>query len=159
MSWTKRQFVEAAFEEVGYAAYSFDLQSEQLTTGLKRLDAMMATWNNKGIRIGYPLVSDPASSSLDTATDVPDSANEAIYTNLAIKIAPVIGKTVSRETKRNAKSSLNALFAQSAKPNAMQMPTNMPAGAGNKKWSYDQPYVTPPEDDLEAGPDATIDFY
>ena len=57
MSWTKRQFINAALEEIGLASYVFDIQPEELESALRRLDAMMADWNAKGIRIGYPLSS------------------------------------------------------------------------------------------------------
>ena len=77
MGWTKRQFVLQAFEEIGLASYVYDLTPEQLNSALFKLDAMMGTWNGKGIRIGYPTPGDPESSDLDAQTNVPDSANEA----------------------------------------------------------------------------------
>ena len=45
MGYSKRQFVEAAFAEVGLASYVFDLQPQDLEQALRRLDAMMAEWN------------------------------------------------------------------------------------------------------------------
>lgn len=158
MSWNKRQFIEAAFEEVGYAAYTYDLQPEQLEAAMRRMDAMLATWNAKGIRIGYPLPASPEDSDLDTETNVPDAANEAIYTNLAIRIAPTIGKTVSTETKRAAKVGYNALLAIATKPDEMQLPSNMPAGAGNKKDQFDRPFLESPDNPIAAGDDAVFDF-
>jgi hypothetical protein len=59
MGYSKRQFISAAFEEIGLASYVFDLQPEQLQSAMRRLDAMMADWNGKGIRLGYPLPSAP----------------------------------------------------------------------------------------------------
>lgn len=103
MGYTKRQYVQAAFDEIGYASYEFDLSSEVLEAGMRRLDAMMAEWNAKGIRLGYPLPVNPADSDLDEQTYVPDSANEAIIANLAIRLAPGRGKTVSMETRYAAK--------------------------------------------------------
>ncbi|OYW93885.1 MAG: hypothetical protein B7Z23_04325, partial [Pseudomonadales bacterium 32-61-5] len=88
MGYSKRQFISAAFEEVGLASYVFDLQPQQIESALRRLDAMMAEWNAKGIRLGYPLPNSPESSDLSAESQVPDSANEAIITNLAIRIAP-----------------------------------------------------------------------
>lgn len=158
MSWTKRQFVEAAFEEAGYASYTYDLQPEQLEAALRRLDAMIATWNSKGIKIGYPLPTSPENSDLDTETNVPDKANEAIYTNLAIRIAPTIGKTVSRETKVAARSGYKALINDSTKPEQMQLPGNMPAGAGNKKDSFDRPFLEEPSDNIINGPETEVEF-
>jgi hypothetical protein len=52
MSYSKRQFVEAAFEEIGLASYVFDLQPEQIDSACRRLDTMMAQWNAVGIRLG-----------------------------------------------------------------------------------------------------------
>ena len=55
MGYTKEQFVIGGFEEIGFASYAYDLQPEQLNTALRRLDAMLAEWYGKGIRIGYPM--------------------------------------------------------------------------------------------------------
>jgi len=108
MAYTKRDIVNQAFEEIGLASYVFDLQPQQLESALRRLDNMMATWNGKGIRLGYPLPSSPADSDLDQVTGVPDSALEAMATNLAVRIAPMFGKTVSPDTKTIAKKGLHA---------------------------------------------------
>jgi len=51
MAYTKRDIVNRAFEEIGLAAYVYDLAPQQLEGALQRLDAMMATWNGKGIRL------------------------------------------------------------------------------------------------------------
>lgn len=158
MSWTKRQFVVQAFEEIGYASYAYDLEPEQLESAMRRLDAMMATWNGKGIRLGYPLPSTPDNSDLDQITEVPDAANEAIYLNLAVRIAPTVGKTVSAETKASAKFAYNQLLSRVTKPQEQQLPNTMPSGAGNKKYRYDQPFINPPDDPLLAGDDGPIEF-
>ena len=158
MSWTKRQFVEQAYEEIGYAGYVFDLEPEQLQSAMRRMDAMLATWNAKGIRIGYPLPSSPQNSDLDDETNVPDSANEAIYTNLAIRLSPPIGKTISAETRMVAKDSFNTLLILAAVPPEMQLPNTMPAGSGNKPWRYDDAFLKDPADPLLAGGDGVIEF-
>lgn len=158
MGWTKRQFVEAAFEEIGYATYSYDLQPEQLQSALRRLEALMATWNGRGIRIGYPLSSNPDIANLDDITQVPDASNEAIYANLALRVAPMVGKTASPETKAGARSAYLQLLSRCTKPNEMQMPESMPAGAGNKPWRTDTPFLQAPDDNLDAGNDSIIDF-
>ena len=118
----------------------------------------MAVWNGRGIRIGYPIPSSPTDSSLETETEVPDSANEAIYTNLALKIAPTIGKTPSKETKTTAKTSYNQLAAKFTKPTERQLPRHMPAGAGNKRIPYDRQFVDAPEDTIDTDGDAELDF-
>lgn len=158
MTWTKRQFVEQAFEEDGYATYAYDLEPEQLQAAMRRLDSMMATWNGRGIRLGYPMPSSPELGDLDTETGVPDRANEAIYLNLALRIAPIVGKIVSNETKAAAKMAYNVVLQQAAMPDEMQYPSTLPAGAGNKPWRYDNPFLRRPTDPLDAGPDGSIEF-
>lgn len=159
MAWTKRQFVEAAFEEIGLAAYVFDLQPEQMNMALRRLDAMLATWNTKGIRLGYPLPSTPGAGDLDEDSNVPDAANQAIILNLAIQLAPAFGKATSMDTKRNAKDAYRGLLMISTRPMEMQMPGSMPAGAGNKPWQgFDREYLEEPSDPLLAGDDSAIEF-
>lgn len=159
MGYSKRQFVTAAFDEIGLASYVFDLQPEQLQSALNRLDAMMAEWNGKGIRLGYPLPGSPQYSDLDEPSEVPDSANEAIYTNLAIKIAPSYGKQVMMETKISAKAAYNTLLSRATLPNEMQLPGTMPAGAGNKPWrDYDNPFLQRPVDPVLAGQDGPFEY-
>lgn len=160
MGWTKRQFVEQAFEEIGYASYVYDLEPEQLESALRRLDALMATWNARTIRLGYPIPSSPENSSLDDETGVPDSANEAIYLNLALRLAPTVGKTISMETKAAARDAYKELLKEAAMPEEQQFPDTLPAGQGNKPWRYrDSPFILPPEDPVDAGPDGEIDLY
>lgn len=156
MSWTKRQFVTAAFEEIGLAAYTFDLEPEQMQSALNRLDSMVAAWNARGIRLGYPLPGGPDDTDLDADTGVPDAANEAIYTNLAIRIAPSYGKSVGLETKAAAKSSYDALMAMAAIPPVRQRPAGMPAGAGHK--NHDRPFLPPDAAPLTTGGDGVLEF-
>lgn len=153
MGWTKGQFVEQALVEIGLAPYFFDLQHEQLNSVLYRLDAMMADWNGKGIRLGYPLNSSPQNSTLDTQTDVPDSANQAIITNLAVNIAPIFGKVVALETKKSARDGYKTLLSIAAMPEQMQYIDSLPLGAGNKPYSINQPFVNTPINDLTVGGD------
>lgn len=158
MSWTKRQLVTQAFEEIGYASYAYDLQPEQLEAGLRRLEAMMSTWNGRGIRLGYSLSSNPDDADLDTDSNVPDSANEAIYTNLAIRVAPIVGKTVSVETNRAARGAYTQLLSRFTVPQEQQFPSSLPAGAGNKPWRQDQPFLLGPDSQIDAGTDGPIEF-
>jgi hypothetical protein len=158
MSYSKRQFVSAAFEEIGLASYAFDLQPEQLESAWIKLDAMMANWNGKGIRLGYPIPSSPEQGSIDEETNVPDSANEAIYCNLAIRLAPSYGKQVMGETKAIAKSGYDTLLQRATAPLEKQFPRTLPSGAGNKPQRYDDPFVRGPVPSVDAGPDGPIQF-
>jgi hypothetical protein len=158
VAWTKREFVLQAFAEIGLASYVYELQPEQLQTALNRLDGMLATWNAVGVRLGYPLPSSPSSSDLDQDSSVPDAANEAIYLNLAIRVASSVGKTPSAELKETAKAAYDVLLAQFAFPMERQLPRNFPAGAGNKPWLYEQPFLAPPTDPVTTGGDGPLEF-
>ena len=158
MGYTKRQFVTSAFEEIGLADYVFDLSPEQLESALRRLDAMIAEWNAKGIRLSYPLPSSPQDSDLDQETFVPDAAYEAVITNLAVRIAPGYGKTVLPDTKMVAKGAYDTLLQRATFPLEQQFPDTMPSGAGNKPWWYDNPFLQQPVDPVDAGPDGPLEW-
>ena len=159
MGYSKRQFVDAALEEIGLASYSFDMQPEQLESARRRLDAMMADWNAKGIRLGYPLPSSPEDGSLDEETLVPDSAYEAIICSLGIRLDPSYGRVVMMETKATAKQGYDILLQRATFPLEKQLPATMPAGAGNKPWRvYDNPFVRPPYFPVDAGPDGPLEY-
>jgi len=155
VSYTKREFVYAAFAEIGYASYAFDLDSNDIEAAMRRMDSMLAGWNALGIRIGYPLPANPTDSDLDELTTVPDSANESIITNLAIRIAPGLGKTVSQDTKITARAAYSTLLARSAMPSEIQL-GSLPSGAGNK--SFDSPFLAEPESPLTVGNDSELTF-
>lgn len=158
MGYSKRQYVTAAFEELGLASYVFDLSPEQLEGALRRLDAMMAQWNGQGIRLSYPLPGDPENSDIDSETSVPDSANEAIITGLAVRLAPSIGKTAQPETKATAKAAFDVLASRACQPIEMRLPTSMPAGSGTKPWRRDQPFLYPTDPGIDSGSDGQIEF-
>lgn len=157
MGWSKRQFIEQAFEEIGMAAYVFDITPDQIQSALRRLDSMMANWNASGIRIGWPMVSSPNNSELDTDTKVTDAANEAIYLNLGIRLAPGFGKVISTESKLTADAAYSSLLnLTSNQVPERQLPNTMPKGSGAKSW--DSQFTKTPNDPLKSGSDSEITF-
>jgi hypothetical protein len=120
---------------------------------------MMAEWNAKGIRLAYPIPGSPEDSDLDAQSDVPDSANEAIITNLAMRLAPSYGKQVSPLTMTTGKIAYNTLLSRAAMPMEQQMPGTMPAGAGSKPWRmYDDPFLRPPVEPVLTGRDGPLEY-
>ena len=161
MSWTKRQLVIGALEEIGIASFEYDLQADELQSALKRLDVMMAEWNSRGVRIGYPLVSNPENSELDSDSNVPDSAVEAIMTNLAMKLAPSYGREVSRETKTSAKNGLTNQLREAGvlDPVEKQFSGTLPLGQGNKYHNYQhRNFFGKQREELYAGPDSKLEL-
>lgn len=160
MSWTKRQFVTQAFEVIGLASYIFDARPEDLQSACRQLDAMMGTWNAKGIRVGYPIPLSPENTDLDTETEVKDAANEAIYQNLALRIAPSFGKQISPDLKQSAWYAYQTLLSNATRSDyEMQLPETMPRGQGNKPWRFEgDEFFNRPVDNLQAGKDDNLEF-
>jgi P22 tail accessory factor len=159
MAYTKRQFVEAALTEIGLASYVFDIQPEQLEYARRRLDAMMADWNGKGIRLSYPIPASPEQGSLAEETNVPDSANEAIILNLAVRLAPSYGKQIMPDTRLLAKTAYDTVLQRATAPIELQFPDTLPSGAGNKYWrDADDPFMPTPVDPVETGPEGILEF-
>lgn len=159
MGYTKRQYIESAFEEIGLADYVFNLTAQELASAARRLDSMMAEWNARGLRLGFPIPASPQQTDLDTQTGVPDAANEAIITNLAIRLAPSFGKQTLPATMTTARRALSTLTAKYTNSAQMQYPSTTPAGAGNKQWNqFYSPFLKPPVDPLLAGKDGPIDY-
>jgi hypothetical protein len=159
VAYSKGWFVRKAFSEIGMAAYVFDLQSQQLQEALERLDSQMATWDGNGIRVGWSIPESEDESSLEDEVDVPYQAREAIFKQLALKIAPLFGKTCSPELKSAASQAMDALLQFTAWPIPMQYPGTLPSGAGNKPWrNQGTPFLGPPVNPVLAGGDGPIDF-
>lgn len=159
MAYTKRQFVEAALTEIGLASYVFDIQPEQLEYARRRLDAMMADWNGKGLRLSYPIPASPEQGSLAEETNVPDSANEAVILNLAVRLAPSYGKQIMPDTRLLAKTAYDTVLQRATAPIELQFPDTLPSGAGNKYWrDADDPFMPTPVDPVLTGPEGILEF-
>lgn len=150
--WSKRDVIAQAFSEIGKGS-DFDLQPEDLQTGLRKLDAMMATWGGAmGIRIGFAGGDGKGDLGVDTA--VPDWAYEALYLNLALRLCPDYGKTPSPLTQTGAKAALDAVRGRTVQPSPRRLRGY--AGAGNSTWGA----VALPREEtpVAAGPDNTLTF-
>ena len=141
--WTKRQIIEQAFEEIGLASYVFDITADQLQSALRRLDLMVASWQARNIQIGYPLPASPENSNIDEEIQTSLNNNEALVLNLAVRLAPAYGKSLSPDTKATAKLLYDQLLIEAAMPFEQQFVRTLPLGAGFKRT--DQVFVNVPD--------------
>lgn len=157
MGWLKRELIEQAFTEIGLDPKRFNVEPDDMQSALRQLDTMMATWNGKGIRLGYALPASPSDSDIDAESGLPDLACEAVYLALAIRIAPSFGKQVSPDTKTSAKQAYDAVALYVAFPPEQPL-RQLPKGAGNKPWRYgnSNPFFPDPAETLDAGDDAPL---
>jgi len=80
----KRDFIEMAFEELGSAGYEFERTSEEVKTGLRRLNLMMTEWPWNELTYDQPVSGDGAPTDLST---LPDEAASAVSLELANRLA------------------------------------------------------------------------
>jgi len=155
VGWTKRDLLLQALDELGIPSSTFDMDVDRLQSFMRRMDAMMASWNAQGIRLNYPVPSSPTAGDLDDESGLPDIALEAVFTAVAVLIAPSLGKVVSETTKQRAKNSLDTLMIHVAKPSPKVLPATMPSGAGNLAT---QPFLHPTPEPLRDGAGGELTF-
>ncbi len=128
---TRRDIIYQAYGELGIAEYNFDISPEELANARRRLDSMMAQWETK-IPMGYYMPSDPDQSDLDDETNLVQGVIDAVALNLALQLAPGLGKTPSTLTMIAAKNGKSDAFAQYTVIPQKQYSGNLPVGSGNK---------------------------
>jgi len=160
MAYKKLNIVDLAFQEIGIASYEFDLNPQETNGALRQLDLMMATWNKRGIRIGYPIPSSPGNSDLDDELDIPDNAFEAMYLNLAVRISSGFGKQLTPQTRIAAARSYQELLSSQIYPIEQAFDsTAVPSGAGNKTWRYNQdPFLSKAIPPITTGSDDVLEL-
>ncbi len=143
--WTKQALVLAARRELGLGG-AFDANDgDELLDDLSRLDAMVAAWASKGVRLSYALPSSPEASAIGAGSGIADAAAEAVYLNLALRIAPGYGKAITPETRSAARNAYDALLIDAAQPQQQQLRGGMPAGAGNKPNVFHAIFLPEPD--------------
>lgn len=149
-----------AYEELARASYVFDITPEEIQSALLRMDSMMATWENFGIRVGYAMTLDPLNADPDQDSGLPQFANMGVFLNLAINIGASIGKALPQSTIALAKQGFDGMQNWClSNPPQMQYKGNLPIGAGWKRRdAQGGPFVCPPQDLLTTGPDGLLTF-
>lgn len=140
MSWTKRDIINQAYEEIGMGGLVYDMDPQNLETALVRLDAIVSRWMEKGVDIPYPTPENPEESDIDDETMIASDEAEALYLALAVRVAPTVGKTVSIETATAAKAAYDTVLGKYMRPKGFKdqniRDTGLPPGSGHKPWRY-----------------------
>jgi hypothetical protein len=137
---TKLDLITDALGELGIGA-AFDVGADEQQAALRRLEAMLAQWDERGIRLGYSY-----GTTIGAESGLPALAYEAVVASLAVKLAPSYGKQPSALTLAAAKIGYDLLLRQAAQPPQQQL-RSMPSGAGNKPEQWvSQPFLPVPTD-------------
>lgn len=140
MAYTKRDIIDGAFGDLTLAGYIFDISPEELQQALNLLDTMMASWDIRGIRLGYALPGDPNGSDIDDYSGLPDWSIMAVRSNLALLISNTQGKQVSPALAATASNTFKLLPRCIPK---MQLGHQLPVGSGNRQYLYREQFFTP----------------
>lgn len=131
---TKLQIVQKAFSELGLPPWTYSIAPEQLVDASQRMDSMIAGWADVGARIAYNF-----EDNLDAESGLALGNELTVVTNLALQLASGLGKTPSEQTLAAASAGWQVLMIGAAQPPQVQLPANMPRGAGAKAYRY-SPY-------------------
>lgn len=157
--WKKRDLIREAFAELALAGYEFDITPDEEQGALRRLDAMLAMWEARGVRVGYAFPTGPNDSDPDTDSGLPDHAVEPVALNLAVRLAAGYGKALQPSTLANARQGYDTLLWHAARPPAQQLPASMPLGAGNRQRAgYRAFFPIPDTSPLQQGEGQSLDI-
>jgi hypothetical protein len=143
----KRQLIELAFGDIGSAGYEFGRTAEEVTDALTRLNALMRQWPWSGLGYNQPDngVGSPADSS-----GISFEAMNAVSAALALRLAPVMGATLSPEARVNLMVAMSTIYALTATVPTMPFQRNTPRGMGNDRAGLISPF-------MDCGDDADCD--
>lgn len=151
---TKQQIIEDAYTAAGLASYAFDLTPQELAYADRALQAMLAQWSIKGIRIGYN-----SGGSMSDESGLPDFSVEAVKSNLALRICGIAGKQVTPEIRAAAMAGFNAVAAATAQiPERARNINGVAAGAGNRGYGAWEIYLPEPLDTVTTGGDGPLNL-
>ena len=155
MAITKRQIVEAAYEEIAMAGWVYDLDPAELSFALRRLEMMMAMWAETYlVDIGYNVTTNPADARVTDEAGIVAGHMLALSMNLAVEIARAKGKRMNPATVAAAVDGLNRVLGTvPVLPRAM--PADLPLGAGYRSVSG-QEYFTGDTSAVGLDPDVLV---
>lgn len=140
---TKRQIIEMAYEECSLAGYEFNVTPEELFSGLRKLDALMAQWAQSSKDLGYNFPDTFGGGDLEDVSGIPDAAINGASISLAMAIAPAMGKAMSAESRARLSKAMTVIGAMCAKRASVGWARDTVAGAGNRRlgWGWNSPFM------------------
>ena len=130
---TKGDIVRQAYAHLRISGLTSKATPEDTQLGLQTLEAMLLAWTNKGLNLSWKKSEDFVDPDPQKDSGISDANYEAIYVNLAVKLAPAFGKA---PTQLNTYA--NELYAGLFD---VVLPTQqnneyMPLGSGNRRGYY-----------------------
>jgi hypothetical protein len=110
---TKSSLVEGAYEYCGLNGYEFERTPEEMVTGLRHLNALMAELLGDGLDLVYDFPT-YGNGLLEEAANIPNSAVAAIHQLLAQRLIVALGGTLSPDAKAAMAKSYQGLRSRMA---------------------------------------------
>ena len=131
---TTLKIIEDALREINVISEVDSASDEQGSYGLRKLNQMMALWPERDVdNLGWY----PQNDTTGTIP-IPDYAELAVTTNLAIALAPKYGASVSIELAGVAASSFNTVQRKSISEKLTNTDmSHLPVGQGHFEGRYD----------------------
>lgn len=151
---TALSLIEDALSEIRVKKAGVDLQPDEISDSLRKLNQLMTAWDAQGIHLGYRKVSDSGDE-----TGIPDWAELATGTTLAILLAPSFGKNVSNSLVASQEGAYTAMLNRLIAPPKVHYPGTLPVGSGNQGFESDQRrdfFGDPTFNDLESESDGPL---
>ena len=130
---TKGDIVNQAFEYLRISGLTNEAAPRDTRLALRSLDSMMLAWTNKGLNLSWNKSDDFTDPGPQEDSGISDADYEAIYVNLAVKLAPAFGKPPT-QLDSFARELYAGLF--STELPTQQNNTYMPLGSGNRRGAY-----------------------
>lgn len=130
----KSDLVEGAYEFCGLNGFEFERTPEEMTAGLKHLNDMMAEWEGDGMLLGYDFPT-YGNGLLEEPSGVPDHSVSAIKSQLALRLAPSLGGSLSEDAKGALNKSFFGLKSRMAAQPSAIVPTSYMQSSGVRHGS------------------------
>ena len=116
-----------ALQEILVQATEQPIESNEAQNAIRYLNRMMSAWQGEGINLGYT----PITSMGDLVT-IPETANEGVVFNLALKLAPQYDIQITPQQFQNAKEAKQAIMNVTIEIGGAPYPSTLPIGSGNE---------------------------
>ena len=124
---TMLEVVNDAMEEIEVKTAEIPLTSDELQSGIRRCNDLLAEWADLGLTPGYIEVFNG-----DDVLNVDRNAIRAIKKNLAMELAPSFQKPITQALAKCARESLESLENSAIHIGDVAFPDTLPLGSGNE---------------------------
>ena len=134
---TKGDIAAQAFQHLRISGLTNEATPRDTQLALQTLESMLLAWTNKGLNLSWNKSDDFTNPEPQEDSGISDADYEAIYVNLAVKLAPAFGKPPT-QLDSFARELYSGLFS-TVLP-TQQNNQYMPLGSGSRHGAYAPAY-------------------